>query len=79
MHCSLKDNNFAARLKKMLTSCYFVHSGSIGLIQGKHARYVIKQFSEKPGVFAAMTLYHAYQGYFKLLSLLLSQALCIRN
>ena len=26
-----------------------------------------------------MTLYHVYQGYFKLLSLLLSQALCIRS
>ena len=62
MYCSLKDDNFAAREKKKCSrhliyarACVnkdFVHSGSIGLIQGKHARYVIHD----GGIFFSRTL-----------------------
>ena len=65
MHCCLKDENFAARLKKMLTSFYlrtgvrkkdFLHSGSIGLTVGQaraHSKERVASFclmvSERTG------------------------------
>ena len=56
LHCSLTGRKLWSQVKKCSSHLIyarpcvnkdFVHSGSIGLKQGKHARYVIRDFSQR--------------------------------
>ena len=56
LHCSLTGRKLWSQVKKCSSHLIyarpcvnkdFVHSGSIGLTQGKHARYVIRDFSQR--------------------------------
>ena len=47
LHCSLTGRKLSRHLiyARACVNKDFVHSGSIGLIKGKHARYVIKPYT----------------------------------